>query len=101
MKNKPSSEEWLRIAAEARTQMPPPPADEVAPSWFVTRALARRRAGRTAPAPWFALPGLGRAATVSTLLAVACAVLVLSTGGLAELTDPLGPDIELEEFDLP
>lgn len=102
MKKRNLSEDWLRIAAEARTQIPAAPADEPAPAWFVTRALAERRAAlraRTAPAPWFALPGLARAAIASSVLAAACAVFVLSTGGLEEFAEPVFP--EMEELDLP
>lgn len=101
-KNNPT-QEWLRIAGEARPQMPAPPPDEPAPAWFVTRVLAQRRAALargTAVAPWFALPGLARAALASTVLAAACAVFVLSTARLEDFVDD--PDLpELEELDLP
>jgi len=103
MKKKTPTQEWLRIAAEARPQLPAPPPDEPAPTWFVARALGQRRAARAraaAPAPWFAFPGLARAAMASTVLAVACAVFVLSTSSLDDFTDPFFPE-ELEEFDLP
>ena len=103
MSPKKPAEEWLRIAAEARRQLPTPPPDAAAPGWFVTRALAERRAAARAGenAPWFVFPGLARAATVSVALALACAVVVLSTGTLEEFTDPLSVDLELEGFDLP
>jgi hypothetical protein len=103
-KNNPT-QEWLRIAAEARPQMPAPPPDEPASAWFVTRVLAERRAARVGTSaatkvPWFALPGLARAALASTVLAVACAVFVLSTARLEDFVDD--PDLpEIEEFDLP
>lgn len=98
------TQEWLRIAAEARPQLPAPPPDEPAPAWFVTRVLADRRGwrsrARAAAAPWFALPGLARAALASTVLAAVCAVFVLSTARLDDFVDE--PDLpELEELDLP
>lgn len=102
MKKKNPTQEWLRIAEEARPQMPAPPPDEPVPAWFVTRALVQRRAARAravAPAPWFAFPGLARAAVASTVLAAACAVFVLSTASLDDFIDPELP--ELEELDLP
>lgn len=99
-------QEWLRIVAEARPQQPPPPPDEPAPAWFVERALGERRAARrravaAAEGAWIAFPGLARAATASVVLAVACAVFVLSTGALDAFQEPLFPEPELEELDLP
>jgi len=101
-KNDPT-QEWLRLAAEARPQLPAPPPGEPAPAWLVTRVLAQRRAARPradAPAPWFALPGLARAAMASTALAVACAVFVLSTARLDDFVEDADLP-EIEEFDLP
>lgn len=95
--------EWLRIATEARPQLPAPPASEPAPAWFVTRVLGDRRVARTRAvtvAPWFALPGLARAALASTVLAAACAVFVLSTARLDDFIDDTDLP-ELEELDLP
>lgn len=90
---------WLRIATEARPQLSIAPAPTgAAPAWLVTRTLAAWRAARTVPAPWFALPGLARAATVSAVLAVACAVLVFSTVSVDDFTVPAM--LELEELDL-
>ncbi len=102
--NKPTPiEEWLRLATEARPQLPPPPPDEPAPAWFVERTLAERRAARrrSASGPWFAFPGLARAATASVVLAVACAVFVFSTGALEAFEDPLFPELEMDYPDLP
>lgn len=108
MKKRKPTQEWLRIAAEARPHQPPAPADEPAPAWFVTRALAERRVVRTRGANtpgWFALPGLARAATACTVLAAACAVFVLSTGSLDDFIHPIPPELEMdldfESIDLP
>jgi hypothetical protein len=101
MKMKSPSQEWLRIVAEARAQLPAPPTHESAPAWFLTQTLADCRLSRRrrAPAPWFALPGLARAAIASSVLAAACAVFVFSTGGLEEFSEPIFP--EMDELDLP
>ena len=104
MKHDDPTRTWLRIAAEARPHLPAPPPGEPPPAWFVTQALARRRADRARSAgvaPWFVLPGLARAATACTVLAVACLVFVLSTTSPEATSDPLFPELEFEDFDLP
>lgn len=104
-KKKDPTQEWLSLAAEARPQMPAPPPHEPVPAWFVTRVLADRRtavarARGATTVPWFALPGLARAAVASTVLAVACAVLVMSTARLEDFVDETDLP-EIEELDLP
>lgn len=104
MKHDDPTRAWLRLADEARPNLPAPPPDEPAPAWFVTRALARRRSDRARgaqSAPWFALPGLARAATACTVVALACVVFVFSTTSPEEISDPLFPELEFEDFDLP
>jgi hypothetical protein len=101
MKRNPPHETWLRIAAEARAHTPPAASGEPAPDWFVTRAIAQRRAARAARSGdgLLTFPFLGRTAAVSVALALACAVFVASTASFDDLDSPFFP--EPDELSLP